>query len=83
MTTGIGSHQSHKMLKDEWLTPPDLMSKLGEFDLDPCSPAIRPWDTAKKHYCLEDDGLNKEWEGALFITFEGEFGKVTKKVIKL
>ena len=27
--------------------------------------------------------LNKEWEGALFITFEGEFGKVNKKVIKL
>ena len=27
--------------------------------------------------------LNNEWEGALFVTFEGEFGKVTKKIIKL
>ena len=27
--------------------------------------------------------LNTEWKGTLFITFEGEFGKVTKKIIKL
>ena len=27
--------------------------------------------------------LNNEWEGALFVTFEGEFGKVTKQIIKL
>jgi agmatine deiminase len=27
--------------------------------------------------------LNPEWKGTLFITFEGDFGKVTKKVIKL
>ena len=27
--------------------------------------------------------LNNQWKGTLFVTFEGEFGKVTKKVIKL
>ncbi len=27
--------------------------------------------------------LNPEWEGTLLITFEGDFGRVTKKVIKL
>ena len=27
--------------------------------------------------------LNKEWEGTLLVTFEGDFGKVTKKIIKL
>ena len=27
--------------------------------------------------------LNSQWKGALFVTFEGDFGKVTKKVIKL
>ena len=27
--------------------------------------------------------LNNQWKGALFVTFEGDFGKVTKKVIKL
>ncbi len=27
--------------------------------------------------------LNNQWKGALFVTFEGDFGKVTKKIIKL
>ena len=27
--------------------------------------------------------LNKEWKGMLLVTFEGDFGKVTKKIIKL
>jgi agmatine deiminase len=27
--------------------------------------------------------LNKEWQGTLLVTFEGDFGKVTKKIIKL
>ena len=31
--------------KDEWLTPPEIIKSLGEFDLDPCSPINRPWAT--------------------------------------
>jgi agmatine deiminase len=27
--------------------------------------------------------LNPEWKGTLFVTFEGDFGKVTRKIIKL
>jgi hypothetical protein len=58
----------HKNLagKDEWLTPPIIIESLGEFDLDPCSPVNRPWDTAKKHFTKLDDGLNKEWEGRVW-----------------
>lgn len=53
---------------DEWLTPPDLIDALGPFDLDPCSPGERrPWDTAAKHYSLEDDGLRQEWEGRVWL----------------
>ena len=63
---GIGSHQSAKMLKDEWLTPPHILKALGEFDLDPCSPIVRPWDIAKKHFSIEDDGLNQLWEGRVW-----------------
>lgn len=59
---GIGSHQSAKMGKDEWLTPPEIIKSLGKFDLDPCSPIIRPWDTAKEHFNINDDGLNSDWE---------------------
>lgn len=60
---GMGSHQSRRMLNDEWLTPPEIIRDLGPFDLDPCAPIVRPWDTAKKHYTIEDNGLMQEWEG--------------------
>lgn len=63
---GIGSHQSAKMLKDEWLTPPEIINALGDFDLDPCSPINRPWNTAKKHFNINDDGLNQNWEGRVW-----------------
>jgi hypothetical protein len=52
--------------KDEWLTPPQIITNLGEFDLDPCSPINRPWPTAKNHYTIEDDGLSKEWVGRVW-----------------
>lgn len=51
---------------DIWLTPPHILHALGEFDLDPCSSLDRPWDTAKKHYTIEDDGLAQEWEGRVW-----------------
>lgn len=51
---------------DEWLTPPGLIESLGEFDLDPCAPIVRPWDMAKKHYCHLEDGLSHEWHGRVW-----------------
>jgi len=62
----IGGHQSAAALKDEWLTPPDLLRALGPFDLDPCSPINRPWDTAANHSTIEDNGLAKPWHGIVF-----------------
>jgi len=50
-----------------WLTPPYILDALGEFDLDPCSPLDRPWDTAKKHYTVEDDGLASPWFGRVWL----------------
>lgn len=52
--------------KNEWLTPPDLLAKLGTFDLDPCAPINRPWSTANNHYTIEDDGLIQPWLGRIF-----------------
>lgn len=52
--------------KNEWLTPPCLLRRLGPFDLDPCSPVNRPWDTARHHYTIEDDGLQQPWFGRVF-----------------
>lgn len=63
----MGGHQSAKMGKDEWLTPPEIIRALGEFDLDPCAPIKRPWDTAKRHYTIEDNGLEQFWDGRVWL----------------
>lgn len=51
---------------DVWLTPPYVIEALGEFDLDPCASVDRPWDTAKSHYTIEDDGLLQPWFGRVW-----------------
>lgn len=65
-TRAMGSHQSHRMGTDVWLTPPHILEALGPFDLDPCSSLDRPWDTAAKHYTIVDDGLAQQWEGRVW-----------------
>ncbi|KKN46555.1 hypothetical protein LCGC14_0671490 [marine sediment metagenome] len=52
---------------DEWLTPLDLIKAVGPFDLDPCAPIVRPWDTAKNHYTVEDNGLDCQWTGRVWL----------------
>jgi hypothetical protein len=64
---GIGGHQSARMLKDEWLTPPDLLAQLGSFDLDPCSPISPPWKTAARAYSVLDNGLAQPWSGRVWL----------------
>ena len=62
----LSGHQSAKMKNDEWLTPPEILRALGPFDLDPCAPIARPWETAATHYTAEDDGLSKPWAGRVW-----------------
>lgn len=62
----LSAHQSANMKSDEWLTPPEILSALGDFDLDPCSPIVRPWDTAAHHYDINDDGLSQQWVGRVW-----------------
>jgi hypothetical protein len=52
--------------KVEWLIPPELVKKLGEFDLDPCCPVNAQFVHAKTNFTIEDNGLNKEWFGRVF-----------------
>lgn len=52
--------------KNEWLTPPELLEKLGHFDLDPCAPIDPPWVTAQRYYTVEDNGLIQPWVGRVF-----------------
>lgn len=51
----------------EWLTPPDLVKKLGEFDLDPCTPINSPFIHAKTNFTVIDDGLTKSWFGRVYM----------------
>ena len=51
---------------DVWLTPPYIIEACGKFDLDPCSPINRPWDTAEKHFTINDDGLLLPWFGRVW-----------------
>lgn len=62
----MGGHQSAAALKDEWLTPRHVLDALGSFDLDPCAPVVRPWDTAARHYTTMDNGLVQPWEGRVW-----------------
>lgn len=52
------------MQSDEWLTPPEILGALGDFDLDPCAPVVRPWPTATEHYT--EGGLQKPWHGRVW-----------------
>jgi hypothetical protein len=62
----MGGHQSAAALKDEWLTPRHVLAALGPFDLDPCAPQVRPWDTAARHYTVMDNGLVQPWDGRVW-----------------
>lgn len=64
----MGGHQSAAMLKDEWLTPPEIIKALGAFDLDPCAPSNerRPWDMAATHYSADQNGLALPWHGRVW-----------------
>lgn len=72
-----GHHRGFEGRTNEWLTPPELIRSLGEFDLDPCSPVNRPWDTARRHYTIEDDGLMRVWEGRVWLN--PPYGPHTKR----
>ena len=68
--------------KDEWLTPPEIIKALGRFDIDPCAPIVRPWDTAEKHFTREDNGLTQTWEGRVWLNppYGTEAGKWLKRL---
>lgn len=79
----LSSHQSAKMKNDEWLTPPEIIKSLGVFDLDPCAPVVRPWNTATHHYSVRDDGLNQDWLGRVWLNppFGREAVKWLRKMV--
>lgn len=67
---GMAGHEARGNGERIWLTPPELVSALGPFDLDPCFSAPRPWDTAAQHYGPEAAGglgcLFAPWHGMVW-----------------
>ncbi len=52
--SGIGSHTlPNRGQTNEWMTPPDILEALGQFDDDPTTKGT--------------SGLNREWKGRIFI----------------
>ncbi|GAB6122484.1 N-6-adenine-methyltransferase [Bacteroidia bacterium] len=54
---------------DEWYTPAEIIQSLGEFDLDPASSpeAYRQNRSAKHFYTAEENGLEKDWHGRVWL----------------
>ena len=65
---GIGGHQKGGCgLSDDWLTPPEILKALGEFDLDPCASENQPWSTARCALTIKEDGLASKWAGRVWL----------------
>jgi DNA modification methylase len=65
---GISGHEPHyRGRTEEWLTPRFILDALGPFDLDPCAPINRPWDTARRHFTVAQGGLSRRWAGRVWL----------------
>lgn len=51
----------------EWLTPPEIVSALGPFDLDPCAHPQQFYRTAARMIAPPMDGLAEQWRGRTFL----------------
>jgi len=63
----MSGHQSARMKPDTWLTPPEILDRLGGFDLDPCCPPDMPWRTAAVMISPPRDGLAETWAGRVWL----------------
>jgi hypothetical protein len=53
---------------DDFLTPPELVWAMGDFDLDPCGSQRQDVSIAARSYRFpEDNGLLLPWHGSVFV----------------
>jgi hypothetical protein len=82
---GMGGHHGSRSTTDEWLTPPEIIRALGDFDLDPCASCSQTHITGtvmgigRARYCKCDDGYSKEWKGRVWLN--PPYGKETGRWI--
>ena len=72
------NHRATEDTTETWLTPPEIMSALGAFDLDPCCPPDMPWRTATylNHQGMSD-GLAMEWPASRRVWLNPPYGNKT------
>jgi hypothetical protein len=62
---------------ETWLTPKSLIDAFDMpnlADVDPCSPPVRPWPTAKRHITKAQDGLAHAWDPRHFYFTNPPYG---------
>lgn len=67
MRKGIGGHQSADSRTNDWVTPPEMITALGPFDLDPCACIPQPWPCATQQYTVSENGLLQRWFGRVWM----------------
>lgn len=75
---------------DEWYTPPEIVDAarrcMGGIDLDPASNEwAQSWISAGRYFTEEDDGLEKEWSGRVWMNppySRGLIGKFVNKLVE-
>jgi hypothetical protein len=66
--TRRGIHtKPNRGLSDDWVTPPEIIQKLGPFDLDPCAAPGQFYPTAKRMITPPADGLDLKWNGRVWL----------------
>ena len=60
------AHTRNEGTTDSWITPPELIERLGPFDLDPCECVPQPWPCAERSYTEQDNGLMQPWDGLVW-----------------
>jgi hypothetical protein len=64
---GFGFESPNEGETNSWLTPPELVQRLGHFDLDPCGCPGQPFLHADRTYFPpNEDGLTLPWGGRIF-----------------
>ena len=87
-TTAGGCHVSHNAGEHEWYTPAEYIAAvkevLGEIDLDPASSA-KAQETvgARVWYDKDEDGLEQDWSGRVWLNPPYESGLVDRFMAKL
>ena len=74
---------------DEWYTPPEIVDRarqcMGGIDLDPASNAwAQEWIAAERHFAEDDDGLEQEWTGRVWMNppySRGLIGQFVEKLV--